>query len=450
MVFYDPLYGKIEIPEFYHGIINSRFFRRLQYLRQLGLCYLAFPGGNHTRFEHSIGTFHLADLVSKGFLKSQIASNSELERLGHIIRIAALCHDLGHGPFSHMSENVLIGLGASISHEEIGAAIITHFLGDKLKPFSDFGITGKLIGSIITKGSYDDKLFFCARDLISSDLDLDRLDYLQRDSHYAGYGSPTMKFVGEIENIWQLNLIGQEYVIELTNSGVTFAEKILFLRRNNYQMIIFDSKHMSATGMFEKALNAALKSESDFSDSLNKLINTKMNWSNKKSIDNYFEFIWGIYGMVDYEGLKKIEESCEEARYLIYMIRHGKIFDSIQRTPWNLLHYSFKVNILSYKKSGDLFIYKRNLEQYLAGHSQTEDRHIVIHIPEIKLPKPLLFGVEGGKTLEEKTELGRFLHNDFLRQYAVEVFIDSHVDEYTKKSIKKLAEKILREGHSVY
>ena len=138
MEFYEPLYGRIPVPPEYEGIIDSKYFRRLQYLRQLGLCYLSFPGGNHTRFEHSLGAFHLAGIVAERIMRSGVGSIDDRVRLGHIIRLACLCHDIGHGPMSHMSENVLLGLGAKLSHEEVGASIVSDGLEGALSPFDRF------------------------------------------------------------------------------------------------------------------------------------------------------------------------------------------------------------------------------------------------------------------------------------------------------------------------
>ncbi len=444
--FYDPLYGRIEIPERYEPIVNSKYFRRLQYLRQLGLCYLSFPGGNHTRFEHSIGVFYLAGLVQEGLRKSTVAKIEECERLGHMIRIAALCHDIGHGPFSHMSEDVLLGMGANISHEQLGAAIVTHLLSDELEAFEDLGISCELIGTVIAKGFSKDNMFSCALGLVSSDLDLDRLDYLQRDAHYAGFDPSTMASVHLLPEAWRLNRISHTYTIELTDQGVEFAEAMLFLRRNNYRRIVFNSRHMSATGMFEKALGAALASGSHFAGELQHAIETRIAWDALESVEKGFDTVWRVYGMVDYEALKRIEESCESARYLIRMIRLGKTFESVQRLAWEGLHYSVKNRLLGFGGVSDYYQYRRRIESYLAQGCGVENMHVVAHVPEVRIPQPLLMGVEGGKTLDERTEIGQFLQRDFARQYAVEVFVDPQVDEKSRTKIANSALDIFKGG----
>ncbi len=447
--FYDPIYGRIIVPSEFLGIIDSGYFRRLQYLRQLGLCYLSFPGGNHTRFEHSLGAFHLAGLIGNSLEKSTVGIVADRTRLSYILRLAALCHDIGHGPFSHMSENVLLGLGSTVTHEDMGAAILNHELETAFSPFKKFDITPKLIGCLLTHSSTSDPMATCAMDLVSSDLDVDRLDYLQRDSHYAGYKHSISASPANLEEVWKLIRCNNTYYLELTkNEGVKFAEIILFLRRNNYQRIVFDSKHMSATGMFEKALQYAFLSDSVFGKLLKDIVEIRMDWTDKEQVTNFLPMLLKIYGLMDYEALKQIEDADPNSRRLINGIRKGVIFRSLgKRWRWNNLHYLLKHKLMTLKNPKLSFNFRRGFENFLATSSGVDEYHIVAHIPDIRLTKPLLLGVESGGTLGDNSDLGKFLHDDFLRQYVIEIFIDPSVDDTSKKQIYNAAKEIIESGY---
>jgi HD superfamily phosphohydrolase len=445
--FYDPIYGRIIVPSEYATIVDAAVFRRLQYLRQLGLCYLSFPGGNHTRFEHSLGAFHLASLIGAALEKSTVGSVHERKRLTHMLQLSALCHDIGHGPFSHMSENVLLGLGASVTHEEMGAAILNYYLRDAFRPFNDLGISSELIGSLLTHSPHSDPMATCAMDLVSSDLDVDRLDYLQRDAHYAGYRPGITSAAAELEDVWSLTLCNHTFYLELTEFGVRYAEGVLFLRRNNYQRIVFDSRHMSATGMFEKALYYSYNTTGSFGQMLQSAVTTQMDWSNLDQVKSVLPTLEKVYQMVDYEALKRIEESHGDARYLISRIRRGNLYHSLRRWGWDKLHYLLKHRLMSHKKVGQAFKFRRGIEKFLSRAARINVKHITVHIPDVRLPKPLLLGVQGGGTITDNSEVGHFLHNDFLRQYVIEVFIDPQVDEKARSVVLNMSAELFEQGH---
>lgn len=444
MHFYDPLYGRIDIPQQLEAVANGTHFRRLHHLRQLGLCYLSFPGGNHTRFEHSLGAFHLATTVAGAIRRSQVASQDDRDRLAWLARAAALCHDIGHGPFSHMSENVLNALGVKVTHEEVGAAIICGPLADSLSPLGEFGVAPELIGSAITKTPHGDPVVACATALVASDLDVDRLDYLHRDAHYAGILSSGRLSLSELGDVWEFGQVGSQYCVELTPAGVRFAEHILFLRRNSYERIVFDSKHLSATGMFEKALFSAFHSDSRLGELLQSLVGKRLDWKEPRQED--LQHLLQIYGMVDFEALDGLEQSCREARYLIKRIRRGRLYDEIATWQWSDIHHLCRAH-LSRATSGDLtFRLCRRVENWLAEHADVAPRHIVAVVPAFRPPSPLLFGVTGGATLGDVTELGAFLQGDYLRRYRAGVFVDQQVDQGAKQKLADEARKLFVRG----
>ena len=166
----DPVYGFINIPsELVYDVISHPYFQRLRYIKQLGMTHLVYPGALHTRFHHALGAMHLMKLSievlrSKGH---EITPNEE-----EAITIAILLHDVGHGPFSHALEHTLV---QGLSHEHISVMLM-----DRLNQ----QFNGQLTTAIeIFNGTYS-KGFL--HELVSSQLDMDRLDYLNRDSFFTG------------------------------------------------------------------------------------------------------------------------------------------------------------------------------------------------------------------------------------------------------------------------
>ncbi|MGA1386251.1 MAG: HD domain-containing protein, partial [Flavobacteriaceae bacterium] len=169
-VFNDPIYGFIKIEDpFVLQLIDHPYVQRLRRISQMGLSSLVYPGAQHTRFAHALGAYHLmVTAISVLKTKGTVISVEEEKALGYAI----LLHDLGHGPFSHALERALI---ADFSHEQIGLALMNSLN-------QTFG--GKLNLAIeIFKGTYPRSFM---NQLVASQLDMDRLDYLKRDSFYTG------------------------------------------------------------------------------------------------------------------------------------------------------------------------------------------------------------------------------------------------------------------------
>lgn len=159
----DSIHGNLKLDDFEIKIIDTYPVQRLRRVKQLGFSYLVYPGANHSRFEHSIGTLYLASSLAE----SLNLSKEEKE----IVRIAALLHDIGHGPFSHVSENILGYSHEDLTVKVIKKSVIADILREKfqVKEITDV-IKGKgILGQ-----------------MLSSELDVDKMDYLLRDSYYTG------------------------------------------------------------------------------------------------------------------------------------------------------------------------------------------------------------------------------------------------------------------------
>ncbi len=168
---YDNIHGYIGLTEEELNIIDTPIFQRLRYIRQLGPAYLVFPGATHTRFAHSIGTMFMMDLFLKNGVKAEV-SDEDVQKL----RIAALLHDLGHYPFSHVLEHTVTKRFGGAGHEEFGALLIEKYLKDPLENYRTEEITRIILG----KGKKEFGM------LLSSTLDADKSDYMLRDSFNTG------------------------------------------------------------------------------------------------------------------------------------------------------------------------------------------------------------------------------------------------------------------------
>lgn len=166
----DPIYGFIEVDKgIINDLINHKYFQRLRRISQLGLSYLVYPGAQHTRFQHAIGSLHLMNKALNQ-LENKGHKISKQEKEG--VKIAILLHDIGHCPFSHALERTIV---RDISHEQL-TLIYMHKLNEKFN--------GKLSLAIkIFENKYERKFL---NQLVSSQLDMDRLDYLKRDSFFTG------------------------------------------------------------------------------------------------------------------------------------------------------------------------------------------------------------------------------------------------------------------------
>lgn len=212
----DPVFGFIRIPRgLLYGIVEHPLFQRLNRINQLGLASVVYPGARHTRFQHSLGAFHL---MTEAVLNLQQKGNFIFDSEAEAVEAAILMHDIGHGPFSHVLENSLI---RDISHEEISLMMMEEI---------NAHLQGQLNLAIsIFKGEYGKNFL---HQLISSQLDMDRLDYLRRDSFYTGV---TEGNIGSARIIKMLNVVDDSLVVE--QKGIYSLENYLTTRRLMYWQV---------------------------------------------------------------------------------------------------------------------------------------------------------------------------------------------------------------------
>jgi HD superfamily phosphohydrolase len=235
-IFNDPIYGFITIPNaLIYDLIQHPYFQRLRRISQMGLSYLVYPGANHTRFHHALGCMHLMQKAVDVLRFKGVSISKEEE---NALYIAILLHDIGHGPFSHAMEKSIV---EDVHHE----AISLLFMNQLNEEFS-----GQLSLAIqVFKGEYHRKFML---QLISSQLDMDRMDYLKRDSFYSGVAEGN---VNSERLIQMMNVVEDVLVIE--EKGIYSVEKFLMSRRLMYWQAYLHKTSLVAELILTKVLKRA-------------------------------------------------------------------------------------------------------------------------------------------------------------------------------------------------
>lgn len=225
----DPVHGYVEVEDFALALLDSPVLQRLRFIKQLGFSYLVYPGANHTRFEHSLGTMFLADVASRRF------GLSDHEHA--LVVAAAILHDIGHGPFSHASEP-FIEKYLHRTHDDI-EILVEEQVGRQL---TEWGIDSSEVCAVV-KGNHS------LSGIIHGDLDVDRMDYLLRDAYYTGapYGSVDAQRLIR-------HLIRTSEGTILDENGVNAAESLLIARTLMRPTVYFHHVSRIGESMFQLAV----------------------------------------------------------------------------------------------------------------------------------------------------------------------------------------------------
>lgn len=220
----DPVNGPIKVPSDFQHIIDSSEFQRLRYIRSLGLCYLVFPGANHTRFEHSLGSMHLANL----FADALGVEDKEL------VMASALLHDVGHPPLSHSNEQIFHEI-TGMEHLDAGIAMIQGrgIFSESSLPeiLESINISPSDVVSVL-KGTSD--RFRILSRMVSGPIDVDELDYMRRDSLYSGVQ------IGNVDHRRVINVaLVHNNDIMIEEKGIGTLESILIARILMYSTVYF-------------------------------------------------------------------------------------------------------------------------------------------------------------------------------------------------------------------
>jgi uncharacterized protein len=244
----DPLWNNVRLDELALRLVDTPAMQRLRWVRQLGLAFLVYPGASHSRFEHALGTYHLARRAL-----TLLEERGALERIGRdecqIVRAAALLHDVGHYPFSHALEEI-----GALHHEEVARPLvlegpIAEVLTSELGP----GAPERIISLI--RGVSDSPL----QRLISGSLDLDKLDYLRRDAVMCGVSYGDI----DVDRLLNSLVVVSEpatgaATVGIVEKGLSALESLLFAKYQMYRNVYWHHAVRSATAMYKRLVEDAL------------------------------------------------------------------------------------------------------------------------------------------------------------------------------------------------
>lgn len=271
----DPIHGTIVLSDEEKEIIDSRFYQRLRHVRQLGFGDLAFPGATHTRHAHSLGAMYVSSRLFDAMTSRASLSPEARERFRAAVRLAVLCHDLGHMPLSHASESIAPkrallrlpawmgdGEGTQATHEDFTAKIL---LDSSLTPiisrvYARLGVTPAQVASLVTGHLPDGDAGFrdggvdwtpALRALVSGELDADRMDYLLRDSFYTGvnYGRYDIEWI--LQNLTVAEQGGRA-VLALSKAAIFAFEDFLLSRYHMFLSVYYHHTSVSFDWMLKR------------------------------------------------------------------------------------------------------------------------------------------------------------------------------------------------------
>lgn len=413
----DPIYGHVSISELEHLIINTPEMARLRHIQQLGLADLAFPGANHTRFEHSIGTLFIADKIARALGLSQ----EEITK----VRLAALLHDTGHCAFSHVVESVL---KRNPQYQPVinGKNLLNHEMFTKYIISNSFHTKPEIAEKIETPKSFFEEIAHIATgdadavskpylaQIISNDIDADRIDFLLRDSYHTGV---ELGLVDLDQIIGSLSLSSGRIILGGSLSydedmALTAAESMLIARAHHYSAIIHNPKTQGARVMLLHALENALKNYEKSGNDVRAL--------NSKFFTSY----------IDSDILNFIEANGEDsAKKLVSNIRNGYICDAVARFTHKNLNPKTRMALSTIARNG---VAKKMFEEEIAkrfskkyGASVLVDLDVASGIPKSTRIK---IGEDEG-FLYDESALANGLVRAISRQISLCVFSGAEDDE---------------------
>lgn len=328
----DPVFGFINIPDGYlYDIIQHPYFQRLHRIKQLGLSSYVYPGAQHTRMQHSLGAMHL---MGEAISQLRLAGHEVTEEEENSARASILLHDIGHGPFSHALEHCLV---TDVSHEKISLLMMEKMNKE---------YNGQLDQAIaIFKNEYPKRFL---HQLVSGQLDVDRLDYLSRDSFFCGVSEG---IIGASRIIKMLNLHDGQLVVEA--KGIYSIEKFLVARRLMYWQVYLHKTSVAAEKMLMNILKRAKELASQgvelfATPSLRFFLYQQVNWSDFGSEGE------GLYHFA------RLDDSDLFSAIKVWGLHHDKVLSTLCDAFIN--RRLFKVEI--HNEPVDAKIIAKRLEQY--------------------------------------------------------------------------------------
>ena len=363
----DPIHGFIALSEKEVNLINTRAFQRLRRIRQLAMAFLVYPGALHTRFDHSIGVMHIAGRICDRLKQRDEIDDKDRER----IRIAALLHDIGHGPFGHVSEPLLDQYATEKAkkaapqkkiHEQVTVDILKQNseIGAILNP-DELGFVVEMIEGKPTRDF--------RRDIISSDLDADKMDYLLRDSYFAGvkYG---MYDLEKIVESCQAHRNKNESCLAIGHEGIYALEQLLLGKHHMTQQVYSHRVRLIADAMIVRGIQLAIKDGNQELENLYQYDHTP------NFIANYTEY--------HDERLVDILRRCEQekARRTFERLYARRLFKMVSELPLNDVTNAILKRRLHFANVDQL----RNWEVQIAEHLKIDPDDVIVMKHQIENP----------------------------------------------------------------
>ena len=414
----DPIHGFIKLSEREKDLIDTEVFQRLRRIRQLALTSLVYPGAVHTRFDHSVGVMHIAGRVCQRLqeLNPERVSDEDVDQ----VRLAALLHDVGHGPFSHVSEHLLdkyaptdadTGQNLEKIHEKITVDIIQTDpkIIEILDKDLDFVVE-------IIEGSKNIRDWH--RDIVSSELDADKMDYLLRDSYFAGvkYGQY------DLEKLIESCLIvdRRETPLAISSKGIYALEQLLLARYHMTQQVYWHRVSLISNEMIIRGITLAIDGRNRPMTKLYKYPKKNRRDSNENYKKKKKDF---VQNYLDYHDEKVIEllRNCkqEKAREIFNQLYNRELFKMITEIRFKderdgMVHEGLREMAADPIRKGEC-------EQEIAEHLGIDADYVIIKKPPIRdlnyvsqteAPNP-----EAIMIFDEKQQV-----LEFLTEYAGELF----------------------------
>jgi len=359
-VIHDPIHGSMKVSGLILDLIKTPEFQRLRNIKQLGLAYLVYPGANHSRFEHSLGTYNIAKRLA-----AELGLSEEEKTL---LETAALLHDIGHGPFSHTFEQIYEHYVREYDHMHLGQNIILGKIDiidgeieerQFIPEILDFyGYRPKEVADLIL-GKYEKKYLGQA---LHGDVDVDQLDYLIRDAHYTGVAHGII----DLERLLKvIKIYNNELVVD--EKGVEAVEGMMVARALMYSRVYFHHTVKIAEGMLTRALEFALEDD----------------------------YLWEFWKMTDCRVLVELEDLEGYPREIVKRIKYRDLFKAALLLGADELTTEEKRELLAVYRN----IKKRQeLERELADSVGAKEGEVIIEFStaDLMLTEPRLKSTEIG------------------------------------------------------
>ena len=401
----DPIHNYIKLGTLETRLMDTPQFQRLRYVRQLGLNYLVYPGANHSRFEHSLGVYHLARACVE-----EIGLEDYLRR---VLSTAALLHDLGHGPFSHVSDTIFKLHGTS--HEEFSLKQIRE--GGVGTILEQHGIDPGDVCSVLQKNHKFSSL-------ITSQLDVDKMDYLVRDAHYTGVAIGAD--LGRIVNTHRL--VGEK--IAISDTSLPAVESLLISRYIMYPSVYNHRTARIAERMLLRAFELSLQGEVG---------------GGREGIS--LERLEKLQQMKDVEFLTHLQESCEKADLMVQRVLQRKLLKTAFELPFERVGEEEAERVNGIKRE-----FSQQLEERIAHRFSIPKDLVIIDVPGFSITgeRPLYIVTKGNelKTVNEVSRLAAILAHAQYDHWKIRLFLPERFRDIKATALEKIFEEFLELRHT--